>query len=231
MLDVTTTLKAKAFHPDYAPSETLTQVYTVRTRTPTLSRAGGSYAPGARVIISNVDPAATIRITLTGVDPTATDPTVPSGTSLLVGGFALKARAFKAGNADSAVATAVYVLTEPFGPGAVAAGGSHTVLSTPQGLLYGWGLGSSGQIGDGTTMMRTMPTLVQTLTGVTALSAGSSHTLALTYDGRVFAWGVEQLGTAWRWNDTESVGAGSGLHAGQCSGRSGGREPQPGADE
>src|SRR5206468_10555903 len=80
-------------------------------------------------------------------------------------------------------------LTGPLGGGSVSAGSSYTTLATPDGLVYGWGLNSSGQLGDGTTTGRTTPKLVPTLTGVTKLAAGAAHVLAVTWDGRLFAWG------------------------------------------
>jgi len=67
----------------------------------------------------------------------------------------LKVRAFKTNNTDSNVAAATYSLTSPLGGGTVAAGSSHTVLATPDGLVYGWGLNSSGQVGDSTFTQRT----------------------------------------------------------------------------
>lgn len=92
LVDATTTLKAKAFHPDYATSPTLTQLYTVTTATPILSQASGQYAPGTLVTITNPDPAAVIRVTLNGETPTTSDAAVVSGTTMVVGNFTLRAR-------------------------------------------------------------------------------------------------------------------------------------------
>ena len=194
LIEATATVKAKAFHPDYATSGETAQAYTISVPAPVLSLASGPYNPGTHVTITSPDPAATLRISLDGSDPTATDPTLASGATLLVGTFTLKVRAFKAGCSDSAVAAATYLLTGPLGAGAVAAGGSHTALATPDGLLYAWGQNSSGQVGDSTTTGRSTPVLVQTLTGVTALAAGQNHTLAVTHDGRVFGWGANGSG-------------------------------------
>jgi alpha-tubulin suppressor-like RCC1 family protein len=112
-----------------------------------------------------------------------------------VGSFTLKVRATKAECVDSDVVVATYTLTEPLGPGALVAGAEHTVLATPQGLLYAWGRNNFGQIGDGsTTTPRTAPKAIPSVTGVISLAAGDSHTLALTWDGRVFAWGYNNSG-------------------------------------
>lgn len=194
VIGATTTLKAKAFHPDHATSPASTQVYTITTPAPVLSQPTGEYAPGALVTVTNVDPAAVIRITLNGATPTTADPVVTSGSSLAVGAFTLRARAFKTGCLDSDVAEATYTLSGALSAGALAAGNSHTVLSTPDGLLWAWGQNGSGQLGDGTTTARRTPRLIQTLTGVKTLAAGASHTLAVTTDGRLFAWGSNGSG-------------------------------------
>ncbi|MGH4022261.1 MAG: RCC1 domain-containing protein [Pseudonocardiaceae bacterium] len=57
------------------------------------------------------------------------------------------------------------------------------------GTLLAWGRNSSGQLGDGTTTDRALPTPVPNLTGVTALAEGSGHTLAVLSNGTVRAWG------------------------------------------
>jgi hypothetical protein len=78
----------------------------------------------------------TIRITLTGIDPVAADAPVASGTTLLVGGFTIKTRAFKSGTTDSRVPAATYTLSEPLSGGAVASGANHTLLSTPESMRW-----------------------------------------------------------------------------------------------
>jgi alpha-tubulin suppressor-like RCC1 family protein len=185
----TTTVRTKAFRTDYTTSAESSATYTIVATPPSISLPGGTYAPGTLVTIADSDPTVTIRVSFTGADPTVTDGSIPSGATLLVGGFTLKARAFKAGTNSSAVASASYALTEPFGPGALAAGWSHTLAATPDGLLYAWGDGSSGQLGYGGTAGKRVPTVVPMLTGVTSIAAGAAHTLAATWDGRVFAWG------------------------------------------
>lgn len=190
----TTTVKAKAFHPDFTTSATATQVYTITTAPPVFSLPSGQHAPGASVSISHPDPGAVIRITLNGADPVAADPSVPSGTSLAVGVFTLKARAFKTGALDSVVTSASYSLTAPLGDGSVAGSGGHTLLCTPDGRVFAWGSNSYGQLGDGTTTQRRAPTLLPTLTGVVEVAAGQYHSVARSSDGRVWTWGGNGYG-------------------------------------
>lgn len=51
------------------------------------------------------------------------------------------------------------------------------------------GANESGQIGDGTTTTRIVPTRVSGLSGITKVSTGYSRTCALQNTGKVFCWG------------------------------------------
>ena len=74
---------------------------------------------------------------------------------------------------------------------AIAAGAYHT-CALKGGKVYCWGDNDYGQLGDGTTMTRTTPTLVADgamgNSGVTAVAAVRAHTLGLK-DTCLFAWG------------------------------------------
>ena len=190
----TTTVKAKAFHSSYATSAETSRTYTMSAATPALSVATGSYAPGGVVTISTSEPTATLRMTIDGNDPTSSSTIVSSGTSLLLGNFTLKVKAFRSGVADSAIASAAYTLTSALGPGAVTTGGGHNVLATPDGRVYVWGDNLNGQLGNESTTDRQTPTLLHTITGVTSVASGLAHTLALTWDGQVYAWGSNGSG-------------------------------------
>lgn len=80
---------------------------------------------------------------------------------------------------------------------AVAAGASHSLALTEEGLVYAWGANGSGQLGDGTTTGWSTPEQVRGFpegTRLAAIAAGSSHSLALTTRGDVFAWGANGNG-------------------------------------
>ena len=201
----TSTVKAKVFHSSYTTSAETSRTYTMSAATPTFSVAAGSYAPGSVVTISTSEPTATLRMTIDGNDPTSTSPIVASGTSLILGNFTLKVKSFRAGAADSGIASAAYSLTSALGPGAITTGGAHNVLATPDGRLLVWGNNSNGQLGNEATTDRPTPTLINTITGVTALAGGLAHTLALTADGQVYAFGSNGSGRLGNGNTDQST--------------------------
>jgi alpha-tubulin suppressor-like RCC1 family protein len=81
---------------------------------------------------------------------------------------------------------------------AIAAGNYFIMALKEDGTVWSWGSNDYGELGDGTTMTRTMPVQVPGLTGVTAIAAGDNHALAVA-GGAVWAWGYNgrgQLGDA-----------------------------------
>ncbi len=85
------------------------------------------------------------------------------------------------------------------GPAAAGAAGQPAATITSAGIaqvtasgpVWAWGLNSTGQLGDGTTISSDLPVKVKLPAGtkVTAVSAGRRHSLALTSTGQVLAWG------------------------------------------
>jgi len=86
------------------------------------------------------------------------------------------------------------------------AGHYHTVATKSNGTLWAWGLNNYGQLGDGTTSNRLVPTQEDSIsTEWSQVSTGDYHTVATKSDGTLWAWGynnVGQLGDSTRTNKT-----------------------------
>lgn len=78
---------------------------------------------------------------------------------------------------------------------AIATGDSYTCALTTNGGVLCWGYNVFGELGDGTTVSKNIPTAVAELSsGVQSIATGSGHTCALMTDGAVFCWGNNRYG-------------------------------------
>ncbi len=124
----TTTLKAIAYKSGMTDSSVTSGLYTInlpKVATPTFSPAAGTYTSVQSVTITSSTSGTTIRYTTDGSMPSETNGTVYSGTKVAINvTTTLKAIAYKAGMADSSVASGTYTLNLPkaatptFSPGA-----------------------------------------------------------------------------------------------------------------
>jgi alpha-tubulin suppressor-like RCC1 family protein len=64
-----------------------------------------------------------------------------------------------------------------------------SVVTREDGSVWAWGINSYGQLGDGTTAGRSVPTKVPGFSGAVAVAAGGYHTVVLKQDGTVWGWG------------------------------------------
>jgi alpha-tubulin suppressor-like RCC1 family protein len=77
---------------------------------------------------------------------------------------------------------------------AVRAGESHTCGLTSSGTAYCWGSNDAGQLGDGTTTNRFLPTMVSGGHTFAAIAPGWFHTCGLRTDGALYCWGLNTSG-------------------------------------
>jgi hypothetical protein len=71
-------------------------------------------------------------------------------------------------------------------------GYAHSLSLLTDGRLYAWGENSDGQLGDGTTENRHIPTLLPERFAY--IAAGARQTLGLKRSGRLYAWGWNEYG-------------------------------------
>jgi hypothetical protein len=77
----------------------------------------------------------------------------------------------------------------------IATGEYHTCARKTDGTVWCWGDNAYGELGDGTTVMRSSPVRVTALgSSVTEVVAGRAHTCARKADGSLWCWGENQYG-------------------------------------
>jgi alpha-tubulin suppressor-like RCC1 family protein len=198
VIDTITTLRFKAFHPDYTASSEVTRTYTLAPAAPTFSPTGGSYSAGQEVTITAPTSGSTIRYTINavnGVEPTTSDPAIASGSTIVVGNFILKAKAWKTGNNPSATTTATYSVSGEVTPPALAAGHAHSLAIRNDGIAFGWGANADGQLGLGATGAdRLLPETISGLTSGVAVQGGSTFSHALKTNGTLVGFGANTHG-------------------------------------
>ena len=76
----------------------------------------------------------------------------------------------------------------------IEAGQMHTLGIKADGTLWAWGNNSSGQMGDGTTISKFVPTRIGTDNNWSSVATGRSHSLAIKTNGTLWAWGNNYSG-------------------------------------
>lgn len=183
VVEATSTIVARAFHPDYTSSASTTAAYTVVVAAPVVSPGTGTYPVNQAATVTSPTPGATLTYTLTGADPLQSDTVVSSGGSIIVGNFTLKVRAWKTGATPSAVTTMTYTVVGTAAAARIDGGANLSVALRPDGTVWRWG--------EQTTLL---PQMVDGLTGIRALGVGANHALALLPDGTVSGWGNNGYG-------------------------------------
>ncbi len=129
LVNVTTTIKAKAFMTGMTDSDVRIAVYTItlpKVATPTFNPGVGTYSSPQNVSLTCTTAGATIRFTVDGSNPVSSS-AVYSTPITVATNMTIKAKAFATGWTDSDVAVATYVIvilpppkvaTPTFSPGA-----------------------------------------------------------------------------------------------------------------
>jgi alpha-tubulin suppressor-like RCC1 family protein len=73
---------------------------------------------------------------------------------------------------------------------AVKAGDRHSMALRRDGTVLAWGDNKYGQVGDGTTVNRDRPVVVQGVRNAVAIAAGAYFSVVLLADGTVMEWGA-----------------------------------------
>ena len=79
---------------------------------------------------------------------------------------------------------------------AIAFNQSSSLALRSDGTAWTWGANTSGQLGHGDTLQRSVPAQITALENIVYAALGYSHALALRADGAVLAWGKNASGQA-----------------------------------
>jgi alpha-tubulin suppressor-like RCC1 family protein len=96
---------------------------------------------------------------------------------------------------------------EPADPslGVFADSGDAHACAAVHGVLYCWGAGADGRLGNGDTTDRDTPTRVGFAADWLAVATGVAHTCALATDGSVWCFGANNVGQLGQGNNTPSA--------------------------
>ncbi|MBO2946186.1 S-layer homology domain-containing protein [Paenibacillus sp. F411] len=76
----------------------------------------------------------------------------------------------------------------------LAAGFYHAVSLVSSGDVYTWGQNTNGQLGNGTTVPRSIPVKTTNIGDVIEIATGARSSMALKRDGTVWSWGANEQG-------------------------------------
>ncbi|XP_055600343.1 probable E3 ubiquitin-protein ligase HERC2 isoform X2 [Uranotaenia lowii] len=72
---------------------------------------------------------------------------------------------------------------------ALGSGDAHSMCVSDTGLLFAWGDGDFGKLGNGSCNGSPIPVQIETLSNVARIYSGSQFSVALTLDGTLYTWG------------------------------------------
>jgi alpha-tubulin suppressor-like RCC1 family protein len=77
---------------------------------------------------------------------------------------------------------------------ALGSGVDHNFALSAAGGIRAWGSNIYGQLGDGTTINRLVPTVISTLSPIASVNGGVQHSCAVTSNGALVCWGANTGG-------------------------------------
>jgi alpha-tubulin suppressor-like RCC1 family protein len=177
VISATTTLSARAFHPDYPDSGVASGAYVIDDYLvpPTLDPSGGSYRLALDVQVSCANTGVVVHYRTDGEAATVDDPAVVCGGSIHVDHTASISVISARGASTSDVGWTNFRIS-----GDVSVGAHRRLLLRPDGTVWEWPEDADlAAVG---------------LSDVIAIAAGGTHNLALKADGTVWAWGENDEG-------------------------------------
>ncbi|XP_039436955.1 probable E3 ubiquitin-protein ligase HERC2 isoform X1 [Culex pipiens pallens] len=72
---------------------------------------------------------------------------------------------------------------------ALGSGDAHSMAVTDGGLLFAWGDGDFGKLGNGSCNGSPLPVQIEGVSSVARIYSGSQFSVALSYDGTLYSWG------------------------------------------
>lgn len=84
--------------------------------------------------------------------------------------------------------------TPPLAFAQLSAGVTFSCAVTTTNVAYCWGINTDGQLGDGTTASRNVPTPVQGGLSFSGIAAGGQHACGITPAGAIYCWGSNAYG-------------------------------------
>lgn len=154
---------------------------------PILIPSEGTSAQNVTVTVTEATPQTAIYYTLDGTVPTTSSATVATGNPLVVNlGTTLRVEAVQ-GIVPSDIVTATYSSN-----GFISSSDQHTLVLKNDGSVWGWGLNSSGELGQNNLSPTTLPTAVP-LTGANPIVGVTSSTTTVE-NGLPTSWELQFFG-------------------------------------